>query len=37
MFATDSTPYIAVTIAGASLLPAGECALLLSLPTGCRA
>lgn len=37
MFATDFTPFIAVTIAGAFVLPAGERALLLSLPTGCRA
>jgi len=37
MFATASTPFIAVTIAGAFPLPAGERALLLSLPIGCRA
>jgi hypothetical protein len=37
MFATDFTPFIAVTIAGALPLHAGERALLLSLPIGCRA
>ena len=37
MFATDSTPFIAVTTAGVFLLPVGERALLLSLPIGCRA